>query len=459
MRFLPILIVGLLFSCNSGIDKLATKNQSSDDLDKIHPSEVNQMLRNQEDRFLIDGKAVVLKTKKFSRIHIPTDAFVKKDGSVPSGNVTLLFREYQSAGEILASGLPMVCKDKNGKQFDFESAGMFEIRALDGEDTLFLKEGKEIKVELATPTSGKFNFYELNDNTRAWKEKKRDLPAIRNPYLKQISDSLAYFDDVVDKGVPRKAIEYKPSDNLFDIQVDPDEYPEFKEIGGVMWKYIGQDTKNDPANNPDYFTRKYAFADLSPAKGNLLSYHVSFVSNGDTLTLLMAPAFPGKLKNKYQKKLEEKLKKFNEALEAAQSLRKQQRNESELLRVFNVDKLGIYNYDRQLKGDPLPVIASFFLGDKPQSEFKNLNVYLIPKEKLCVVKYDLGSAQMFAIDLGERNQLIAISAPNEIYALSDDDIRKLNLAKFRSKKCEIHLKKIDKKVTSGAGIDQILASL
>jgi hypothetical protein len=337
---------------------------------------------------------------------------------------------------------------------------MFEIRALEGEDTLILQAGKEIKVELASPHEGKFHFYELNDNTRSWKERERNLSAIRNPYLKQISDSLKMMESVLDRGEPAKAIEYQPSDKLFDIKVDPEHYPEFKEIGGVMWKYIGKNQGQDPANNPEYFTRNYAFVELVPAKKNrVLAYDVSFVSGEDTLKLLMAPVFPGKLKAKYQKKFQEKMKKFNEALEASQELRQQQRNESELLRVFNLDKLGIFNYDRQLKGTNFPVFATFFLGDKKQSEFKNLNIYLVPEGKLCVIKYDLETARKFAINPAERNRLIAIVKPDEIYALSDDDIRKLNLPKYRSKEFDIHLKKIDKKVTSGIGVDQVLASL
>lgn len=459
MRFLPILIVGLLFSCNSGMDKLPANNQNFADLKALKPSKENQMLRNQEDRFLIDQEAVILKTRKHSRIHIPKDAFVKEDGSVPLGKVTLLFREYQSHGEILASGLPMVYKDEKGKQFNFESAGMFEIRAFSGDDVLHLREGKEIKVELVTPNQGKFNFYELNDRTRSWKEKERDLIAIRNPYLRQTKDSLKYLESVLEPGVPRKAIDYKPSDKLFDIKVDPDQYPEFNEIGGVMWKYIGKDKENDPANNSEYFTRNYSFVELTPAKGELLAYEVSFVSREDTLKLLMAPTFPGKLKGKYQKKFQEKLKNFNEALEKSLALRRQQRNESDLLRIFNLDKLGIFNYDRQLKENNIPVLATFFLGDKKQADFKNLNIYLIPESKLCVIKYDLETAEKFAFNPAERNRLIAIVAPNEIYALSDDDIRKLNLSNYRSKKCDVHLKRIDRKVNSGVGIDQILASL
>lgn len=459
MRFLPILTLSLLCSCTNGIDKVTTKNQQSDDFAKIHPSEVNQMLRNQEDRFLIDTEETILKTKKCSRIHVPKDAFVKKDGSIPSGKVILLFREYQSVGEILASGLPMVYKDEKGNQFDFESAGMFEIRALDGEDTLLLKDGKEIKVELASPNQGKFNFYELNDNTRSWKERASNLTAIRNPYLKEASDSLTRLESVLDRGVPKKAMEYKPSDRLFDIKVDPEKYPEFAEIGGVMWKYVGKEREKDPANNAEYFTKKYAFVELAPAKGDMLAYDVSFVSGNDTLKLLMAPAFPGKLKARYQKKFQEQMEKFNKALEESQAIRQQQRNESELLRVFNLDKLGIFNYDRQLKGNNIPVLATFFLGDKKQADFKGLNIYLVPAGKLCVIKYDLETAQKFAINLAERNRLIAIVKPDEIYTLSDNDIRKLNLASHRSGKCDIHLKKIDKKVTSGTSVDEVLASL
>lgn len=458
MRFLTILTLALLFSCSNGIDKVAAENQKNDNLEKNQLSEESHLFRNPGNYFRIGNEEIVLKTSKYSRIHIPKNAFVKKNGESVE-MATVVFREYQSQGEILASGLPMVCKNEKGELFDFESAGMFEIRAFDGKDTLFLREGKEVKVELASPVGGKFNFYELNDNTRSWKERESNLSAISNPYLKQTMDSLKLMESVLNKGMPKKAMEYKPSDKLLDIKVDPEKYPEFKEIGGVMWKYAGKKKENDPANNAEYFTRNYAFVELMPVKGGVLAYDVSFVFGNDTLKLLMAPVFPGKLKAKYQKKFEEKLKKFNEALEESQVLRKQQRNESELLRVFNLDKLGVFNYDRQLKGNNIQVLASFFLGDKKQSDFKGLNVYLVPEGKMCVIKYDIETAEKFAINLAERNRLIAIVSPEEVYALSDNDIRKLNLSNYQLKKCEIHLKKIDKKVTSGVGVDQVLVSL
>ncbi len=458
MRFIPILIGALLFSCSAKPDA-ATATDSLSSKKNLPSLLETPLLKNVENLFVVGKEEVVLKTAKGTRIYIPKEAFSRKDGSVPTQPVKVLFKEYQTRGEILASGLPMVYTDPEGKTWDFESAGMFEIRALEGTDTLLLKEGKQVKVELATPVSGKFHFYELNDYTRSWTETARNLSEIRNPRVKELADSLKKLDELIQNGPPKKALSYQPKDRLFDIKADPEVYPEFKEIGGVMWKYVGTDRSKDPSLNQEYFNRNYELVSLKPAKGKYLVYDVSFVSGSDTVQLPMAPAFPGKLKQKYEKQLREKLERFNQALEEQEAIREQQRKESELLRVFQVDKLGIYNYDRQLKGDAIRIEARFFLEDKPQSDFQNLHVYLLPKSKLCVIKYDEHSAGMFAIDLAERNQLIAITAENELYALSDAAIRGLNLARYRSKSCDIHLKRIGRKVTSGAAIDEVLAVL
>lgn len=461
MRFVPILIALFLVSCQSSAPDQKITNQSKLQQPKeIMPVSDNAVLRNPTNEFSFStNKEQLLITAKFSRIKVPGRAFERADGSEPSGSVRLVFREFQTTGEIIASGHPMIYVEPSGDTIQFESAGMFEIRAYEGKDELILKKGKTIRVELTTPTAGKYNFYALNDNTRSWKEKATGLNAVPNQYIQEDVKRLQELELlVVDK--PRKPVPYKPSDKVFDIKADPSHYQEFREMGGVLWKYVGTDPKLDPANNLKLFQEKYTFMRLIPKKGDDWVYAVDFCSAKDTVTLDLAPVFPGKLKEKNESRLREKLRKFNEKLREQEKLRHQLRNEAKLLREFNVDKLGVYNYDRQFKsGKVISVIAEFTFEGKSHKDFPLVTVYLIPQGKLAVIKYDLKTSEQFAINPYEKNRLIAVAGDGEVYTLSDKQIRNLHLERSENTSRKIDLKRFRKPAETGADLDAILAEL
>ena len=168
---------------------------------------------------LAAGEQQVFITAKASRIHVPKHAFRRPDGKPIRGKVRVTFREYQTAGEILASGLPMTYTTPAGKHWNFESAGMFEIRAIEGNDPLELDKGKEIKVELATPSDGAYNFYTLGDNSRQWTETATNLRPVPNPYLAESTGQLAQLEADV-KNKPKAPLK-RVAGKVFDIKADP----------------------------------------------------------------------------------------------------------------------------------------------------------------------------------------------------------------------------------------------
>ncbi|MDH4474455.1 MAG: hypothetical protein QE487_17750 [Fluviicola sp.] len=462
MRFLPFLILLVLVACSND----PSKNKSTDSVssDPQTTSEKAQqlaanLLTNPADEFVLTlTNAQELITAKGSHIHIPANAFVRKDGSQPSGKARLVFNEFQTAGEIIASGFPMRYKTPKGDTIQFESAGMFEIRAFEGDEELELKKGKTIEVELATPKSGMYNFYQLDDNTRAWTEKANNLSPVPNRYLEEQKAQLKEL-EAITASKPKKPVEYSPSDRLFDIKVDPKKYTEFQEMGGVMWKYVGKKKEADPSVNPKLFHEKYEFMRLNPKEGEDMIYEVAFSSKDDTVVLDLAPVFPGKLKAKNEKRLKEKIARFNAAMKEQEKVRQQQRNESALLRLFNVDKLGVYNWDRQYKeGNVVPVLAQFTFDGKPHTDFPLASVYLIPEGKLAIIQYDAASAIAFAFDSFERNRLIAVVGENEVYSLSNKEFQALHLDRFKNKSAIIDLHRFNKEVKTGVDLDAILAS-
>lgn len=462
MRILPAFIAAaLLTACSSrpSSGHRSTDPETPETLAEQIERKVAGFINNGEAFFLSGNGEQVFVTAKSSRIIVPAKSFERLDGSSPLGKVKLVFKEYQTAGEILASGLPMTYTDPSGKTIQFESAGMFEIRAYDDKEELRLKKGKEITVDLATPSDGKYNFYTLNDNTRAWSETAKNLSPEPNRYIAEQQQRLSELEGLTsDK--PKTPVPYKPSDKVFDIKVDGSKYPEFAELGGVMWKYVGTEKKDDPAENLSVFKKRYAFMRMLPKPGNELVYAVEFCSPKDTITLDLAPVFPGKLGKRNEQRLKEKLAKFNAALKEQEKLRSQGRNESALLRRFNVDKLGIYNYDRQFKDDNfVPVAAEFTFAGRSHDDYPEAGVYLIPEGKLAVIRYTPETAKLFAINPYEKNQLIAVVGDGEVFALSDRQIRSLELERSKGKKKVIDLKSIDKPAKTGKDLDNILAGL
>ncbi len=103
-----------------------------------------------------------------TEVKVPADAFVNKKGEPISGEVELKVREFHGIKDIFLSGITM--QSKVGDEV-MKSAGMIEVRAFQGDDTLELAEGKELEIKLAAtgdPSETYSLFYLENDNT--WSE-------------------------------------------------------------------------------------------------------------------------------------------------------------------------------------------------------------------------------------------------------------------------------------------------
>lgn len=54
-----------------------------------------------------------------SKIHVPANAFLDKNGKVVTGKVDLRYREFKKASDVFVAGIPMTY-DSAGEQFHFE---------------------------------------------------------------------------------------------------------------------------------------------------------------------------------------------------------------------------------------------------------------------------------------------------------------------------------------------------
>jgi hypothetical protein len=140
-------------------------------------------------------KGIEVKDKRSGTlISIPGGVLKDKNGNTVTGKVTLTYREFRQPSDFVLAGYPMTCKDMN-----FNSAGMFEIWALQKNDTLSLKNGAaaEMKFKMTKNEEG-IGFYKLDLKKKTWemisegehaKDRGRDS-STREPDLKSAKERI-----------------------------------------------------------------------------------------------------------------------------------------------------------------------------------------------------------------------------------------------------------------------------
>jgi hypothetical protein len=122
-----------------------------------------------------NAKGGEIKHTTSSKIKIPKNTFVDKRGKDIIGDVTIEYREFQDVSDVVLSGIPMNY-DSAGHKFNFETAGMFDVKGSQKGETVFIKAGKKIEVELASHNEeNRFNQYYLDTVSKNWLYLKKDL--------------------------------------------------------------------------------------------------------------------------------------------------------------------------------------------------------------------------------------------------------------------------------------------
>lgn len=103
-----------------------------------------------------------------TKIRIPANTFVDKNGAPVNSSVTISYREFRDPVEFLVSGIPMKY-DTAGEVTNFESAGMFELLASSNNEAISVAKDKNIDMNFATTSKDStYNFYSFNDSTGNW---------------------------------------------------------------------------------------------------------------------------------------------------------------------------------------------------------------------------------------------------------------------------------------------------
>lgn len=103
-----------------------------------------------------------------TKIEIPADAFMHKNGNPVEGDVLIYYREFRDFADFMASDLPMNF-NRDGEDFYFNSTGMFEIRAYQDAEELVLRSDKNIGLDFVqTQVLEETQFWRFDEATQSW---------------------------------------------------------------------------------------------------------------------------------------------------------------------------------------------------------------------------------------------------------------------------------------------------
>lgn len=197
-----------------------------------------------------------------SSISIPANAFVNKNGEPVKGEVSLEYRQFNSAAQILASGIPMVYEDEKGESHQMESGGMFELRGKANNEEVSIAEGKKIGVNMSSPVKGEFDFYYFEE-TDVKVASSGIIPAAyaQNTSTANRKGSWKKLTSKVDNTEEEVK---EDSGKHYALKFDTVKYPETKHLQSMKWKPWDNNFNVNPKvkENEWVLSEKWEIADI-----------------------------------------------------------------------------------------------------------------------------------------------------------------------------------------------------
>lgn len=375
-----------------------------------------------------------LETPNGSSFTIPANILVNENGELITDEVTVKFDQYHSAVDILASGIPMEY-DTLGETFTFKSAGMFSLNANANDKPVFVKEGEEIAMNLASDKGEDepFNFYTLNENTGDWTFEHSDSPITLNPK----------FD-------PQNYLPAKPepvSDNAFvlDINFDHSSYDELKVFSGIVWEYTGDNDSLDPRLSSAFKNNRITDIELTPTYECGYEYFMTFKTNSGPFTTRVKAALSGEDFDLAMKTFEAKKVEISKKLDNLQK---------PYVRSVSIEGFGTYNYDYYYKFPNVSRIVADFNFGKSNDLKDQAMVAVVYENDAAVLNYPKENWQLFNLNPDGDPKIIAI-LPNNQLAVYQENVNNC----FDKTSHTFNMTVLDKKVESKADIIDALANL
>ncbi|HTF05114.1 MAG TPA: hypothetical protein VK826_13895, partial [Bacteroidia bacterium] len=321
-----------------------------------------------------------------------------------TGNVDLSFREFYSATDIILSGIPMGY-DSAGTNYLFQSAGMFDITAKQGEEQLSIESNKSISMDFATTRNDQtYSFYQYDTVQRNWSF--QEIPEVdsseKRIALEEKLDSLS-------TAAPVKPVEYVSGGNpVIDLDFDLTQHPELSCYNGVIWQYAGKGT--DPEANSWIYQQAWSDAILKLSDPGQGIYALNLVSAEKTFSTFVRPV----LKGEDFKKAIAEFSKQTAAYEAVQAQRQAVSQTAVQTPAYtsrlNILAFGVHNLDC-IRHNPEFIFANVnfqFTDPAFNADKGGVTVYVVSGTDELTIGYNALTAKNCYYKKGSGNKVIAV---------------------------------------------------
>lgn len=400
-------------------------------------------------RFTVDGK----KGGKWfaptgTILSIPNNTFVDGNGNPVKGDVDIQYREFHDAADIILAGIPMTYDD-NGKIEHFQTAGMMEIQGFQNGRPVYIAEGKEVTVSIASFTGeDNYNLYFLDPEQKGWvdigkaeiqpnKKKQEGLKVVANVPKAPVPPT---------KGTPGVEME-----NELTFAVDYKKYPELKPFRKVRWEVA---EAGYVQKNQWIFTKTWNDVELIETDSETMAYQIVLQSRRKKVAIAVKPILEGADYEKAMAKFSKKKARYERLKLQASQERARLQAQADILRSFPISGFGIYNCDR-FWGSGLVSLTNLEI-EFPEDIYVKADqtiIYQIAGEDRAVVTHELHRINKLGYTPGQRTFLIAILPGNKLGLFSPKDFDALDVDKVKSgAKMNLKMKVIDKEINSAVDL-------
>ncbi len=346
-------------------------------------------------------------------IEVPKNIFVDADGQPVKGDVNIHYREFHDAADIILSGITMKYNDE-GTIRDFQTAGMMEIQGSQEGEAVFIREGEEIQISMASFTEeDDYGLYFL-DPEKGWED-------IGKATLENNKDKKRKIQQVAQlPPEPRKPLVVTAEDGGIGFNVDYSQFPELKPFKGLKWKPLDQKYADD---NEWALTKTWSKISLEEVDKENLAYRLVLGHRKGNFELDVTPMFNKEDHAKEMAKFEKKLQRFNKIKKDRESRLALLNAQADVRRSFGIAGFGIYNCDRVFRN---PKTWTLKVEMEMPTDFQGLtdnelDVYHITRDNRTVIPYVKEDLKVFKYLPDEQNYLVVLFPDRTIGVVKPQD--------------------------------------
>ena len=397
--------------------------------------------------------------KSGSKIKIPANAFVNKNGNIINGEVKLQYREFHDPVDFFLSGIPMTY-DSAGTTFHFESAGMMEINAIYNGEPVYVNQDNQIQIEMASVQPGNnYNLYYLDTVFKKWINKGKDSTTIILAEQKQQSTDEVTIPVPLKPEKPRVADESK---YRFDIKAEG-----MEEL--VIYKGIEFEIEDGQNFNPRLYDIIWDDIRLTKIKGK---YKITLVKGNSSRSFVVYPVVDEadyenalkvfdkkyreylvvvKMKKKREKEQRKKMRATLQKLDLASKLELM----SEIaMRSFAINSFGIWNWDKPIRLPEGAKMLAKFEDENGNPINSTINLKDKRRNSLFRFRNGWGSYRAFQFNPKSRNLLWTVLPEGKLAVFRPEDFDAIDVT---AKKNVFTMAIIDKEFESFDEIKKVLS--